>query len=473
MRRLGALLACAVLAGCGGSPAPDLFEVRRTGSDRNANLTLLVSDDGTVTCNGRKHPITGDQLLEARALARELSPQAELNLALPPGPNSVPQLPRPAGAGRGVVRRHVAPAPAVVQQADRVHRGRQRERLRDLAPLIASSASTAPSIAARSDGSSSRDPLLEDGHAPAAAFEQQVAARRGRGDERGARVVRVRLAGDEPGGLQRRDDPRHRRRADLLGLGEPPERQRAAEHDDATAPRAAPAGAPPRRPRGARRAAGGSPPSGVCRPARHSIALLPILDGPRRIPSDRSGLDASRARRARARQRPRRARRVRAPARALSPPARRARRAARGRCGSRTAGSGRARRRRQAQPGCPRRRRLHAAAPRGVLRRRGSRARTARHGRERGCRRREHLRRPSDPLGARRSAITTACARCSRPGRTRTSASRAASRRCTPPRTTTTRRSPGSCSTTGRTRNSPTTSGKPPRELGLRELLSP
>ncbi len=89
MRRLVTLLGCAVLAACGGSPAPDLFEVRRTGSDRNANLTLLVSDDGSVTCNGRKHPIPGDRLLEARALERELSPQAELNLALPPGPNPV------------------------------------------------------------------------------------------------------------------------------------------------------------------------------------------------------------------------------------------------------------------------------------------------------------------------------------------------------------------------------------------------
>jgi hypothetical protein len=89
MRRLVALLACSVLAGCGGSPAPDLFEVRRTGSDRNANLTLLVSDDGSVTCNGRKHPISGERLLDARALERELSPQAELNLALPPGASPV------------------------------------------------------------------------------------------------------------------------------------------------------------------------------------------------------------------------------------------------------------------------------------------------------------------------------------------------------------------------------------------------
>ena len=121
-----------MLAGCG-APAADLFEVHRSGADRNANLTLLVSDDGTVTCNGRKHPISGEQLLDARQLARELSPQAELNLALPPGPTPVLTYRVRLAGGRGVVRRHVAPAPAVVQQADRVHRGRQRERLRDLA----------------------------------------------------------------------------------------------------------------------------------------------------------------------------------------------------------------------------------------------------------------------------------------------------------------------------------------------------
>lgn len=79
---------CALLAGCGGQ-APDLFEVRRSGADRNANLTMLVSDGGSVTCNGREHPISNERLLEARELARELAPQAELNLQLPPGPNAV------------------------------------------------------------------------------------------------------------------------------------------------------------------------------------------------------------------------------------------------------------------------------------------------------------------------------------------------------------------------------------------------
>ena len=88
MRWLAAALTALLVAGCG-SPAADLFEVKRTGADRNANLTLLVSDDSTVTCNGRKHEVSGDMLLEARELTRELSEQAELNLQLPPGPNPV------------------------------------------------------------------------------------------------------------------------------------------------------------------------------------------------------------------------------------------------------------------------------------------------------------------------------------------------------------------------------------------------
>ena len=83
-----ALALALVLAGCG-SPAADLFVVERSGADANANLTLLVSDDGTVTCNGRKFPISGDQLLAARELTRSLSEQAELHLELPPGPRPV------------------------------------------------------------------------------------------------------------------------------------------------------------------------------------------------------------------------------------------------------------------------------------------------------------------------------------------------------------------------------------------------
>lgn len=84
MSRLAALAAVA-FAGCGTPPA-DLFEVNRSGSDRNANVRLLVSDGGTVRCNdGEPKAIDGPTLLEARDIARALNTQAELAIELPPG----------------------------------------------------------------------------------------------------------------------------------------------------------------------------------------------------------------------------------------------------------------------------------------------------------------------------------------------------------------------------------------------------
>ena len=78
---LAAALALA-LAGCG-TPSADLFEVKRSGADTNANVTLLVSDGGSVTCNGGKPiPIDAERLLDARELARDLEPQAALGLQL-------------------------------------------------------------------------------------------------------------------------------------------------------------------------------------------------------------------------------------------------------------------------------------------------------------------------------------------------------------------------------------------------------
>ena len=88
MRRvaLAAALA-AVLAGCGSPPA-DLFEVERTGADRNANVDVVVNDGGSVTCNGKEHPLENDLLLRARQILRDIQPQAELHLELPPGPQA-------------------------------------------------------------------------------------------------------------------------------------------------------------------------------------------------------------------------------------------------------------------------------------------------------------------------------------------------------------------------------------------------
>ena len=75
----------AAVAACG-SPSADLFELERTGKGRGAKLTLLVSDGGMVTCNG-KQPVALDaeRLLAARELARDLETQAALGLQLKAG----------------------------------------------------------------------------------------------------------------------------------------------------------------------------------------------------------------------------------------------------------------------------------------------------------------------------------------------------------------------------------------------------
>ena len=88
-RALAGLAAVVVLGGCG-SPSADLFEVVRSGADRNANVRLLVSDDGTVRCNKRKAvPLGAERLLTARELARDLETQAALGLELPRGRGSI------------------------------------------------------------------------------------------------------------------------------------------------------------------------------------------------------------------------------------------------------------------------------------------------------------------------------------------------------------------------------------------------
>ena len=77
-------LALAVVAGCG-TPPPDLLSVERSGGDPNANVDVVVSDGGSVTCDGKEHALDGDRLLRARQLVRDLAPQAELGIELPPG----------------------------------------------------------------------------------------------------------------------------------------------------------------------------------------------------------------------------------------------------------------------------------------------------------------------------------------------------------------------------------------------------
>jgi hypothetical protein len=81
------LVALAGLGGCG-AQAPDLFAVQRTGAGANARLRMVVSDAGSVTCNGREHPIASNTLLRARKAAKDLADPAQLHLTLPPGERS-------------------------------------------------------------------------------------------------------------------------------------------------------------------------------------------------------------------------------------------------------------------------------------------------------------------------------------------------------------------------------------------------
>ena len=88
-RALAGLASLLLLAGCG-APSADLFEVVRSGKDPNANVRLLVSDDGTVRCNrGKPVEMGAKRLLVARQLARDLQKQAALGLELPRGPGSI------------------------------------------------------------------------------------------------------------------------------------------------------------------------------------------------------------------------------------------------------------------------------------------------------------------------------------------------------------------------------------------------
>ena len=96
-----ACLACSLLAaavavgGCGGVTAPDLFLVQRSGSGANARLTLLVNEEGGVTCNGlstlagRKLMLSDPQLVQARAIQEDLSEPASKHTSLAPGAKSV------------------------------------------------------------------------------------------------------------------------------------------------------------------------------------------------------------------------------------------------------------------------------------------------------------------------------------------------------------------------------------------------
>jgi hypothetical protein len=92
IRRIPAALALAglgaALAGCLSVQSADLFLLTRTGG--GPKLTLLLSDGGTVRCNGAPaKPLSDKLLLQARDLANTLDTDAKQHLALPRTSNTV------------------------------------------------------------------------------------------------------------------------------------------------------------------------------------------------------------------------------------------------------------------------------------------------------------------------------------------------------------------------------------------------
>jgi hypothetical protein len=87
---LSALVATLVaLGGCGVTPA-DLFLVTRSGAAPGAQLTLLVDEEGGVTCNGRlaHQKLEDAQIVKAREIQEELLKPSAAHLSLPSRPGS-------------------------------------------------------------------------------------------------------------------------------------------------------------------------------------------------------------------------------------------------------------------------------------------------------------------------------------------------------------------------------------------------
>jgi len=85
-----ALMLAAAGAGCGGVQAADLFLVTREGPRPNEQLTLLVNEEGGVTCNGRKAGTLADAaIIEAREIQEDLKEPASEHLRLAASPGSV------------------------------------------------------------------------------------------------------------------------------------------------------------------------------------------------------------------------------------------------------------------------------------------------------------------------------------------------------------------------------------------------
>jgi hypothetical protein len=79
-----AAAASILLAGCSGVTAPDLFIVYRTGSTPGARLTLLVNEEGRVSCNGHEaaKKLGDPQIIKAREIQEELEKPSAGHMSL-------------------------------------------------------------------------------------------------------------------------------------------------------------------------------------------------------------------------------------------------------------------------------------------------------------------------------------------------------------------------------------------------------
>jgi hypothetical protein len=86
----------AVLGGCGGEVVGNLVEIHRDGAIPDARLTLLVKDDGRVSCNGGPLKLLpGELLLDARDFVHAVNgdirqyPEPMKSASYPPGAGAV------------------------------------------------------------------------------------------------------------------------------------------------------------------------------------------------------------------------------------------------------------------------------------------------------------------------------------------------------------------------------------------------
>ena len=128
MTRFAVALSAALLAAGCGTPSADLFVVERTGDLPDAELSLLVSDGGTVRCDGgEERQMAQDRLLAARDLARDLAPVLDDEPRLPAAEGSLLRYRVIAGEGEATFADTSPRLPPALARVQRFTRAVARE----------------------------------------------------------------------------------------------------------------------------------------------------------------------------------------------------------------------------------------------------------------------------------------------------------------------------------------------------------